>query len=126
GKPSSLPSSMSPSLSPPSQTRGNLQPWAQGVIAVVVFLVLVAIAFVVNRFWCKDKVCSNVILTPSPKARGIEDQKAPHICSQFLCTGGVALGWSLLVPVHSCSLSRLRMWGAGVMISDDQQLSCSP
>lgn len=36
--------------------RGNLQPWAQGVIAVVVFLVLVAIAFVVNRFWCKDKV----------------------------------------------------------------------
>ncbi|XP_005050131.1 PREDICTED: PDZK1-interacting protein 1 [Ficedula albicollis] len=38
------------------QARGNLQPWAQGVIAVVVFLVLVAIAFVVNRFWCKDKV----------------------------------------------------------------------
>ncbi|XP_014163356.1 PDZK1-interacting protein 1 [Geospiza fortis] len=36
--------------------RGSLQPWSQGVIAVVVFLVLVAIAFVVNRFWCKDKV----------------------------------------------------------------------
>ncbi|XP_068809164.1 PDZK1-interacting protein 1 isoform X2 [Struthio camelus] len=35
--------------------RGNLQPWSQGVIAVVVFLVLVAIAFVVNKFWCKEK-----------------------------------------------------------------------
>ncbi|KAM4774261.1 PDZK1-interacting protein 1 [Cyanocitta cristata] len=38
------------------EARGSLQPWSQGVIAVVVFLVLVAIAFVVNRFWCKDKV----------------------------------------------------------------------
>ncbi|XP_057286705.1 PDZK1-interacting protein 1 [Pezoporus wallicus] len=38
------------------QARGNLQPWLQGVIAVVVFLVLVAIAFVVNKFWCKEKV----------------------------------------------------------------------
>ena len=36
--------------------RGGLQPWSQGVIAVVVFLVLLAIAFVVNRFWCKEKV----------------------------------------------------------------------
>lgn len=36
--------------------RGNLQPWLQGVIAVLVFLVLVAIAFVVNKFWCKEKV----------------------------------------------------------------------
>ncbi|NWY58276.1 PDZ1I protein, partial [Chionis minor] len=36
--------------------RGSLQPWSQGVIAVVVFLVLVAIIFVVNRFWCKKKV----------------------------------------------------------------------
>ncbi|NXG76035.1 PDZ1I protein, partial [Baryphthengus martii] len=39
-----------------SAARGVLQPWSQGVIAVVVFLVLVAIAFVVNRFWCKEKV----------------------------------------------------------------------
>ncbi|XP_059678279.1 PDZK1-interacting protein 1 [Gavia stellata] len=38
------------------EARGSLQPWSQGVIAVVVFLVLVAIAFVVNRFWCKEKV----------------------------------------------------------------------
>ncbi|XP_062437849.1 PDZK1-interacting protein 1 [Rhea pennata] len=37
------------------EARGNLQPWSQGVIAVVVFLVLVAIAFVVNKFWCKEK-----------------------------------------------------------------------
>ncbi|NXX41305.1 PDZ1I protein, partial [Tricholaema leucomelas] len=36
--------------------RGPLQPWSQGVIAVVVFLTLVAIVFVVNRFWCKKKV----------------------------------------------------------------------
>ncbi|KFQ33729.1 PDZK1-interacting protein 1, partial [Mesitornis unicolor] len=36
--------------------RGSLQPWSQGVIAVAVFLVLVAIAFVVNRYWCKKKV----------------------------------------------------------------------
>ncbi|NXI39829.1 PDZ1I protein, partial [Galbula dea] len=39
-----------------SAARGNLQPWSQGVIAVAVFLVLVAIVFVVNRFWCKKKV----------------------------------------------------------------------
>ncbi|XP_064311817.1 PDZK1-interacting protein 1 [Phalacrocorax carbo] len=38
------------------EARGNLQPWSQGVIAVVVFLVLVAIAFVVNRLWCKEEV----------------------------------------------------------------------
>ncbi|NXL43768.1 PDZ1I protein, partial [Podilymbus podiceps] len=39
-----------------SAARGSLQPWSQGVIAVAVFLVLVAIAFVVNKFWCKKKV----------------------------------------------------------------------
>ncbi|NXI59284.1 PDZ1I protein, partial [Chloroceryle aenea] len=38
------------------EARGGLQPWSQGVIAVVVFLVLVAVAFVVNRLWCKEKV----------------------------------------------------------------------
>ncbi|XP_048801967.1 PDZK1-interacting protein 1 [Lagopus muta] len=37
------------------EARGKLQPWSQGVIAVVVFLVLVAICFVVNRFWCKKQ-----------------------------------------------------------------------
>uniref|UniRef100_A0A8V0ZQN9 PDZK1 interacting protein 1 n=1 Tax=Gallus gallus TaxID=9031 RepID=A0A8V0ZQN9_CHICK len=37
------------------KARGSLQPWSQGVIAVVVFLVLVAICFVVNRFWCKKQ-----------------------------------------------------------------------
>ncbi|NXP82563.1 PDZ1I protein, partial [Ramphastos sulfuratus] len=39
--------------------RGSLQPWSQGVIAVVVFLALVAIVFVVNRFWCKKKKVEN-------------------------------------------------------------------
>ncbi|KAM6124264.1 LOW QUALITY PROTEIN: PDZK1-interacting protein 1 [Pterocles gutturalis] len=38
------------------QARGQSRPWSQGVIAVVVFLVLVAIAFMVNKFWCKEKV----------------------------------------------------------------------
>ncbi|XP_065698715.1 PDZK1-interacting protein 1 [Patagioenas fasciata] len=38
------------------QARGSLQPWSQGVIAVIVFLVLVAIAFMINKFWCKEKV----------------------------------------------------------------------
>ncbi|XP_036988603.2 PDZK1-interacting protein 1 [Artibeus jamaicensis] len=37
------------------QGLGNLQPWMQGLIAVVVFLVLVAIAFAVNHFWCQEK-----------------------------------------------------------------------
>ncbi|XP_074858835.1 PDZK1-interacting protein 1 [Carettochelys insculpta] len=37
------------------QARGNLQPWMQGLIAVAVFLVLVAIAFAVNKFWCQEK-----------------------------------------------------------------------
>ncbi|XP_025959429.1 PDZK1-interacting protein 1 [Dromaius novaehollandiae] len=37
------------------EAKRSLQQWLQGVIAVVVFLVLVAIAFVVHRFWCKEK-----------------------------------------------------------------------
>ncbi|TFK00258.1 PDZK1-interacting protein 1 [Platysternon megacephalum] len=37
------------------QARGNLQPWMQGLIAVAVFLVLVAIAFAVNKYWCQEK-----------------------------------------------------------------------
>lgn len=40
---------------PPFPGRGNLQPWMQGLIAVAVFLVLVAIAFAVNHFWCQEK-----------------------------------------------------------------------
>ncbi|XP_062995410.1 PDZK1-interacting protein 1 [Elgaria multicarinata webbii] len=37
------------------RARGKLQPWMQGAIAVVVFLVLAMIALVVNRLWCQDK-----------------------------------------------------------------------
>uniref|UniRef100_A0A8C8VEP3 PDZK1 interacting protein 1 n=1 Tax=Pelusios castaneus TaxID=367368 RepID=A0A8C8VEP3_9SAUR len=37
------------------QPLGKLQPWMQGLIAVAVFLVLVAIAFAVNKYWCQDK-----------------------------------------------------------------------
>uniref|UniRef100_A0A5F8HEU4 PDZK1-interacting protein 1 n=1 Tax=Monodelphis domestica TaxID=13616 RepID=A0A5F8HEU4_MONDO len=34
---------------------GKLEPWMQGLIAVAVFLALVAIAFAVNRFWCQEE-----------------------------------------------------------------------
>nr|KAF6379774.1 PDZK1 interacting protein 1 [Myotis myotis] len=37
------------------QGLGNLQPWMQGLIAMAVFLVLVAIAFAVNHFWCQER-----------------------------------------------------------------------
>ncbi|XP_021056594.1 PDZK1-interacting protein 1 [Mus pahari] len=37
------------------QGLGNLQPWMQGLIAVAVFLVLVAIVFAVNHFWCQEE-----------------------------------------------------------------------
>ncbi|XP_067391611.1 PDZK1-interacting protein 1 isoform X2 [Emydura macquarii macquarii] len=37
------------------QSLGKLQPWMQGLIAVAVFLVLVAIAFAVNKYWCQEK-----------------------------------------------------------------------
>ncbi|XP_074122118.1 PDZK1-interacting protein 1 [Sminthopsis crassicaudata] len=35
------------------QGLGTLEPWMQGLIAVAVFLALVAIAFAVNHFWCR-------------------------------------------------------------------------
>lgn len=47
--------------------------------------------------------CSNLILNLSPKATGDEDQKHPMSVPRFLCTGGVALGCILLVPVHSAA-----------------------
>uniref|UniRef100_A0ACB8F4H8 Uncharacterized protein n=1 Tax=Sphaerodactylus townsendi TaxID=933632 RepID=A0ACB8F4H8_9SAUR len=37
------------------EIRGNLQPWLQGLIAVIVFLALTGIAFVVHKYWCQDK-----------------------------------------------------------------------
>nr|XP_014337675.1 PREDICTED: PDZK1-interacting protein 1 isoform X2 [Bos mutus] len=54
------------------QGRGNLQPWMQGLIAVAVFLVLVAIAFAVNHFWCQEKPAPiNMVMTIGNKADGI-------------------------------------------------------
>ncbi|XP_037356448.1 PDZK1-interacting protein 1 [Talpa occidentalis] len=54
------------------QGLGNLQPWMQGLIAVAVFLVLVAIAFAVNRFWCQEKPEPlNMVMTAGDKADGI-------------------------------------------------------
>ncbi|KAM4871308.1 PDZK1-interacting protein 1 [Thomomys bottae] len=54
------------------QGLGKLQPWMQGVIAVAVFLVLVAIVFAVNHFWCQDDPeLGNVVLTVGNKADGV-------------------------------------------------------
>ncbi|XP_026521599.1 PDZK1-interacting protein 1 [Notechis scutatus] len=32
-----------------------MEPWLQGVIAVIVFLVLAMMAFVINKLWCQDE-----------------------------------------------------------------------
>ncbi|XP_020952356.1 PDZK1-interacting protein 1 [Sus scrofa] len=54
------------------QGLGNLQPWMQGLIAVAVFLVLVAIAFAVNHFWCQEEPEPvNMVMTMGNKADGI-------------------------------------------------------
>ncbi|ELV12921.1 PDZK1-interacting protein 1 [Tupaia chinensis] len=54
------------------QGLGKLQPWMQGLIAVAVFLVLVAIAFAVNHFWCQDEPEPvNTVLTVGNKTDGI-------------------------------------------------------
>ncbi|XP_021539558.1 PDZK1-interacting protein 1 isoform X2 [Neomonachus schauinslandi] len=54
------------------QDLGKLQPWMQGLIAVAVFLVLVAIAFAVNRFWCQEEPePTNMVMTVGNKADGI-------------------------------------------------------
>lgn len=49
---------------------GGLQPWMQGLIAVAVFLVLVAIAFAVNRFWCQEEP-EPVTMVMTDKADGV-------------------------------------------------------
>ncbi|XP_054428196.1 PDZK1-interacting protein 1 [Pteronotus mesoamericanus] len=54
------------------QGLGNLQPWMQGLIAVAVFLVLVAIAFAVNHFWCQEEPePQNSVMPIGNKADGI-------------------------------------------------------
>ncbi|KAM7097556.1 PDZK1-interacting protein 1 isoform 2-T6 [Molossus nigricans] len=54
------------------QGLGNLQPWMQGLIAMAVFLVLVAIAFAVNHFWCQEEPEPvNVAVTVGNKEDGI-------------------------------------------------------
>uniref|UniRef100_A0A8C3VS38 PDZK1-interacting protein 1 n=1 Tax=Catagonus wagneri TaxID=51154 RepID=A0A8C3VS38_9CETA len=54
------------------QGLGNLQPWMQGLIAVAVFLVLVAIALAVNHFWCQEeREPVNMAMTVGNKADGI-------------------------------------------------------
>ncbi|XP_066480716.1 PDZK1-interacting protein 1 [Tiliqua scincoides] len=43
------------SLEPVNGQRGlgTAQPWIQGSVAVVVFLVLTGVAFVINKIWCQ-------------------------------------------------------------------------
>ncbi|CAK6441173.1 unnamed protein product [Pipistrellus nathusii] len=54
------------------QGLGNLQPWMQGLIAMAVFLVLVAIAFAVNHFWCQEEPEPvNMVVTVGNKEDGI-------------------------------------------------------
>ncbi|XP_005398697.1 PREDICTED: PDZK1-interacting protein 1 [Chinchilla lanigera] len=54
------------------QGLGNLQPWMQGLIAVAVFLVLVAIAFAVNHFWCQEEPEPGaMVMTVGNKADGV-------------------------------------------------------
>ncbi|XP_077635870.1 PDZK1-interacting protein 1 isoform X2 [Crocuta crocuta] len=55
----------------PGLRLGSLQPWMQGLIAVAVFLVLVAIAFAVNRFWCQEEPEPMNMVTVGNKADGI-------------------------------------------------------
>ncbi|XP_045881089.1 PDZK1-interacting protein 1 isoform X2 [Meles meles] len=54
------------------QGLGNLQPWMQGLIAVAVFLVLVAIAFAVNRFWCQEEPTLAPLVMGGVKTSGKE------------------------------------------------------
>ncbi|XP_016042845.1 PDZK1-interacting protein 1 [Erinaceus europaeus] len=61
---------------------GNLQPWMQGLIAVAVFLVLVAIAFAVNRFWCQEEPEPvNMVMAVGNKADGILAGTDGRYCS---------------------------------------------
>ncbi|XP_032103387.1 PDZK1-interacting protein 1 isoform X1 [Sapajus apella] len=54
------------------QGLGKLQPWMQGLIAVAVFLVLVAIAFAINHFWCQEEPePAHMVLTVGNKADGV-------------------------------------------------------
>ncbi|XP_078074664.1 PDZK1-interacting protein 1 [Mustelus asterias] len=36
------------------ERRRHLQPWFMGIIAVIVFLCVCLIGFIVNKFWCKN------------------------------------------------------------------------
>ena len=64
------------------QGLGNLQPWMQGLIAVAVYLVLVAIAFAVNRYWCQEEPEPvNMVMTVGNKADGILAGTDGRYCS---------------------------------------------
>ncbi|XP_072367047.1 PDZK1-interacting protein 1 isoform X2 [Scyliorhinus torazame] len=44
---------------PKEQTGRALQPWLTGIIAVVVFLCVCFIGFIMNKVWCKESEDSN-------------------------------------------------------------------
>uniref|UniRef100_A0A8C3YEY4 PDZK1-interacting protein 1 n=1 Tax=Catagonus wagneri TaxID=51154 RepID=A0A8C3YEY4_9CETA len=83
------------------QGLGNLQPWMQGLIAVAVFLVLVAIAFAVNHFWCQEEPemerpkeggevgrarakQTQVHWSPEPWASSLVPQQSGQVCEPVL------------------------------------------
>ncbi|XP_020042004.1 PDZK1-interacting protein 1 [Castor canadensis] len=72
------------------QGLGNLQPWMQGLIAVAVFLVLVAIAFTINHFWCQEEPeLGNTVKNVGDKADGVlvgMDGKYSSMASNFRST----------------------------------------
>ncbi|XP_069794659.1 PDZK1-interacting protein 1-like isoform X2 [Narcine bancroftii] len=45
-------------------SKRGLQPWLTAIIAVVVFLSLCFIGFIVNKIWCKDSEVSNHVESP--------------------------------------------------------------
>ncbi|XP_059840259.1 PDZK1-interacting protein 1-like isoform X2 [Hypanus sabinus] len=47
------------------QPRRVLQPWLTGIIAVVVFLCLCFIGFIVNKIWCKNAEVTNHLESPA-------------------------------------------------------------
>ncbi|XP_078417295.1 PDZK1-interacting protein 1 [Cetorhinus maximus] len=50
------------------QSSRGLQPWLTGIIAVVVFLCVCFIGFIMNKLWCKNSEESNQPESPATEA----------------------------------------------------------
>ncbi|XP_060685794.1 PDZK1-interacting protein 1 [Hemiscyllium ocellatum] len=53
---------------PKEQSSRRLQPWLTGIIAVVVFLCVCFIGFIVNKIWCTNSEESNQPESPAAEA----------------------------------------------------------